>query len=78
MENVLIEDNKWYSKPCFFSGYGGDRSRDPNSTVQQLMMAAAAGGMPQEQIAQAISALGLNRVRARFFIELLSNLLSSL
>ncbi|VDL39653.1 unnamed protein product [Hymenolepis diminuta] len=41
--------------------YGGDRSRDPNSTVQQLMMAAAAGGMPQEQIAQAISALGLNR-----------------
>ncbi|VDO06299.1 unnamed protein product [Rodentolepis nana] len=42
-------------------GYGGDRPRDQNSTIQQLMMAAAAGGMPQEQIAQAISSLGLNR-----------------
>uniref|UniRef100_A0A5K3FAF7 Protein kinase domain-containing protein n=1 Tax=Mesocestoides corti TaxID=53468 RepID=A0A5K3FAF7_MESCO len=40
---------------------GGDRSRDANATLQQLLMAAAAGGMSQEQIAQAVSALGLNR-----------------
>ncbi|VDK23037.1 unnamed protein product [Taenia asiatica] len=38
-----------------------DRPRDPNATIQQLLMAAAAGGMSQDQIAQAVSALGLNR-----------------
>ena len=54
-------------------GYSGatDRSRDPSSTIQQLLMAAAAGGMSQEQIAQAVAALGLNRVGLRGHINYL-------
>lgn len=46
---------------------GSERPRDSTATLQQLLMAAAAGGMSQDQIAQAAATLGLNRVSHRFF-----------
>lgn len=42
-------------------GMGGDRPRENTAILQQFLMAAAAGGMPQDQIAQAAATLGLIR-----------------